>query len=455
MYAIVDLETTGYGTGGNRITDIAIFIHDGKGVIDEWQTFVNPERYIPESITRLTRITNEMVANAPKFYEVAKKVFQMTEGKVFVAHNVSFDYGVLRKEFMQLGGEFERECLCTIKLSRRLFPGLPSYSLGNLCNEMQIVNSDAHRAYGDTKATSELFGILVNRSLEIGEVDLKPVKIKKQINLPPQLDRGKYDQLPESYGVYYFHDTNDEVIYVGKANNIKQRIASHFNDKSHKERLIFEQTADITCKTCGSELISLLLESAEIKKIFPVHNRSQKKLIETHGLFGYQNGNDISCLIIGTNKKRNGALVKFHNIHRAKNLLNGLVEEFELCPKYCGLEKTDGSCFAYSIKKCRGVCCGEESVVDYNQRFDEAIFSLTIPKKDFLIVESGREENEVTVVYVEDGIYQGFGYSNSEKLSIEELKTCIDSYPDNSDTQRILRAYLKNNSEAWIIEPEE
>ena len=454
QYAIIDVETTGYGGAGARITDIAVFIHDGKNIIEEFQTFINPETYIPENITRLTRITNEMVASAPKFYEVAKKIFQLTQGKVFVAHNVNFDYNIIRKEFARLGGAYELETLCTIKLSRRLIPGFKSYSLGNLCNELNIDNKDAHRAYGDARATVELFELLVEKSQELGENDLKPIKIKKQINLPPMLEREVYDQLPETFGVYYFHNAEDEIIYVGKANNIKQRVASHFNDKKRKEQQMFEQTANITYKLCGSELISLLFESAEIKRLFPMYNRSQKKLVETHLLFSYENGGGVTCLAIGSNKQQNEAVATFYNVRQAKNILEALVKEFELCPKYCGLEQSKGACFASGIKKCKGVCANQEPIDDYNQRVAEAMDSLRIPKKDFLILEDGRTGDEMSVISVKDGVYQGFGFCESTQATESEFSAlikCIDDYPDNSDSRRIIRVFLKNNKAARVL----
>lgn len=455
MYAIIDVETTGYGAA-SRITDIAIFIHDGERVVEEFQTFINPETYIPENITRLTRITNEMVAQAPKFYEVAKKIFELTEYKIFVAHNVNFDYGIIRNEFKQLGGVFERETLCTIKLARRLFPGLKSYSLGKLCDQLNINHNDRHRAYGDTKATARLFEMLKIKSEELGEVELKPVSAKKQINLPPLLDKSVYEDLPETYGVYYFYNAKNEIIYVGKANNIKQRVSSHFNDKKRKEQLMFDQTASITFKCCGNELVALLLESAEIKRLLPLYNRSQKKLIETHGLFHYQDRDGVTCLSVGTSRNALKPLVSFYNMRQARNFLESLVKENMLCPKYCGLEKATKGCFASSINNCKGVCCGKETVGDYNARVKNIMEDLALPKCDFYIVEEGRNPGESAVVSVKNGIYQGFGFVEryTEPAPHQQLDEHIQSYPDNSDSRRILRTYLKNDIDKVVWEKE-
>lgn len=452
MYAIIDVETTGYGAAG-RITDIAIFIHDGERVVEEFQTFVNPETYIPENITRLTRITNEMVAQAPKFYEVAKKIFEITEGKIFVAHNVNFDYGIIRNEFKQLGGVFERETLCTIKLARRLMPGFKSYSLGKLCDQLNIPHNDRHRAYGDTKATAQLFAMLKAKSEDIGEVSLKPVSAKKQLNLPPLLDKSVYESLPETYGVYYFYNATGEVIYVGKANNIKQRVASHFNDKKRKEQLMFDQTANITVECCGNELVALLLESAEIKRLFPLYNRSQKKLIETHGLFHYQDREGITCLAVGSTKNAPKPLVSFYNIRQAKNFLESMVQEHALCPKYCGLEKATKGCFASSINNCHGVCCGREQIDEYNKRVENALADLSLPTQNFYILEAGRKPGELAVISVQNGIYQGFGFveDTSKSTATSKLSECVKPYPDNSDSQRILKAYLKNGPTDKVV----
>ena len=156
-YAIVDIETTGGKATRHRITEIAIVLHDGKKILDQWETLINPECYIPHGITELTGITQEMVQDAPKFYEVAKTIVEKTEKAIFVAHNVRFDYGFLREEFKRLGYTFSRRQLCTVRLSRKAFPGLRSYSLGKLIKHFGIKVNDRHRAMADTLATVELF----------------------------------------------------------------------------------------------------------------------------------------------------------------------------------------------------------------------------------------------------------------------------------------------------------
>ncbi|MDO7613440.1 MAG: GIY-YIG nuclease family protein, partial [Crocinitomicaceae bacterium] len=300
MYSIIDLETTGFGATGNKITDISVFVYDGEKVINEFHSLVNPECKISYRITQLTGITDQMVANAPKFYEIAKKVEEITKDTVFVAHNVNFDYGVIRGEFNSLGFEYKRKKLCTVRLSRKLIPGLPSYSLGNLCGAVNIIIEGRHRAYGDAKATVELFGILVG--LDVGGAvfaDSLNTRSKEAI-LPPLLPREIFDSLPSSTGVYYFHNQDGKVIYVGKAKDIRQRVLSHFRDKAKKEVEMSSVTASVTFEETGNELVALLKESADIKYIFPQYNRAQKRTGDTFALFKYEDSQGI--LHLGFNR---------------------------------------------------------------------------------------------------------------------------------------------------------
>ncbi len=164
MYAIIDIETTGGSAKSSKITEIAVFVHNGQKITGSFTSLINPEQKIPWYITRLTGISNEMVANAPKFYEVAKKIVELTAGKIFVAHNVSFDYSFVKEEFKQLGYDFQRKTLCTVQMSRKLLPGHKSYSLGKLCGDLNIVLNGRHRAAGDARATVELFELLLAKN---------------------------------------------------------------------------------------------------------------------------------------------------------------------------------------------------------------------------------------------------------------------------------------------------
>ncbi|MFY0626554.1 MAG: GIY-YIG nuclease family protein [Reichenbachiella sp.] len=448
MYAVVDIETTGRSAQGQKITEIAILIHDGKKVIDEYQTLVNPETSIPYSITQLTGIFDEMVAHSPKFYEVAKKIVQMTEGHIFVAHNASFDYGVLKGEFASLGAEFKRETMCTVKLSRQLLPGHKSYSLGKLCDELDIQIEDRHRAYGDAKATTLLLDLLIAKSNEFGEEKLTAKTNIRVAKMPPLLSGEVFKNLPKATGVYYFHNQEKEIIYVGKANNIRQRVLSHFNDKSLKERTMFEFIADITYELTGNELVALLHESAEIKRLMPKYNHSQKRKTETHGLYVYENQDGILQLMFGKLKAGSLPIHTFYTLGQAKRFIEILVEKNDLCSRYTGLEKTNSSCFRFMIKKCKGVCAGKESIADYNSRLQEVISQMILSQDNYFIEEKGRSENETALVQIKQGAYIGFGFmpSTVQNNSYDQYEKFIEQKEHNSDTQRILRSYLSQNS---------
>ena len=234
-YAIIDVETTGMGIQGNKITEIAIIIHDGTKIIDQYDSLVNPECTIPMTISRLTGIYDYMVSDAPKFYEVAKKVIEITKDCIFVAHNVNFDYNVIHKEFSDLGFPFKRKKLCTVRLSRKLIPGLPSYSLGKLCSSVGIRINDRHRAKGDADATTILFEKLLRLDADNKVFDsfLKPNS--REATLPPGLAKEIFEKLPERTGVYYFRNEKEHIIYVGKALNIKKECSVIFMTKRIKK----------------------------------------------------------------------------------------------------------------------------------------------------------------------------------------------------------------------------
>lgn len=276
MYCIVDLETT--GGKGNKITEIAMIKFDGEKVVDEFTSLINPECSIPYFISKLTGITDEMVTYAPKFYQVAKEVTLFLEGCTFVAHNVFFDFNVLRNEYRELGYDFRSEKLCTVRLARKHFPGHVSYSLGKICATLGISIEDRHRAKGDAQATVELFKRILDRvSRDELEREARP---KHKFSLPPKLDEDLLLQAPEGTGIYYLKDESGQVLYVGKSVNIKKRLASHFrvNLKRKKDVELKNQVANIDYQVTHNELVALILEAQEIKKLRPQFNSSLNRV---------------------------------------------------------------------------------------------------------------------------------------------------------------------------------
>ena len=457
MYAVVDIETTGNGYKGQKITEISIFIFDGKKVLDEFTTLVNPEAPIPSFITNLTGINQAMVRNQPKFYEIAKKVEEITKDTIFVAHNVNFDYNIIQAEFKSLGFDFKRKKLCTVRLSRKIIPGLKSYSLGNICADEGIPISARHRARGDVEATVELFKRSIERddNFTINSF-LNPRS--RQATLPPLLDKSVVDNLPEKHGVYFFKNLKKEVIYVGKANNIKQRVISHFYDKKKKEQNMCLETADISYTKTGSELLALLLESSEIKQRYPKFNRAQRRAGEAIGLFSYEDQKGVIHLAYNRLKLAPNAIMKYYSVAECRTHLEHLCSEFDLCPKYCHLQTNVSSCFHYQLKQCKGICCDKESVKKYNERVREAIKSIGIGAENLVIKEKGRTEKEVGFALILDGIYLGFGYVDKDQASQlerpEEYQFFVQPQKDNKDVQRIISSYLKKKKKLKELENE-
>jgi DNA polymerase-3 subunit epsilon len=455
LYAVVDIETTGNGYKGQKITEISALIFDGKKIVDEFTSLVNPEQNIPTFITNLTGITNAMVRNAPKFYEVAKKVEEITKGTIFVAHNVNFDYNIIQAEFKSLGYDFKRKKLCTVRLTRKIIPGLPSYSLGTICSGENISINGRHRAKGDAEATVELFRRLLERddNFTINSF-LNPRS--RQATLPPLLDKIVVDKLPETFGVYYFKNLAKEVIYVGKANNIKQRVISHFYDKKKKEQTMCLETADVSFTKTGSELLALLLESSEIKHIYPKFNRAQRRAGEAVGLFSYEDQKGIIHLAYNRLKLAPNAIMKYYSVAECRTHLESLCAEFELCPKYCHLQTNVSSCFHYQLKECKGICCDKETVENYNVRVREAIKSVGIGAENLVIKEKGRTKNEVGFALILDGIYKGIGYLDASQDEVlktpEEYQFFVAPKKDNRDVQRIIASYLKKKEKLKALE---
>ena len=440
-FAIVDIETTGSWSASTGITEIAILVHDSEKVVDSFQSLVNPGSPVLPFVTRLTGITNEMLRDAPAFPEVAKKVWEMTEDCVFVAHSVNFDYSYIHRAFKELGADFRRKKLCTVRLSRKIFPGYTSYSLGNICSSLGIPFQDRHRAMGDARATVKLFEQCLAHDKE-GVIISSLKRNSKEALLPPHLPREVFESLPEKTGVYYFHNSGGKIIYVGKANNIRSRVYAHFTGKSARLSFI-NSIANITWKICGSELIALLLESDEIKRHYPVYNQAQKRDRGNYVLTGYIDGKGIHRLLFTKNHRSLKALTTFQSFEQAREFMFRVIDEYELCPKFCGMQTSEGACFDYQVKKCHGICAGKEGVKKYNRRVGRLLKSLQNSMESKLIFDEGRTWNEKSVVLVEDGIYKGFGYFDAaEKIkTVEEAKSIISPFRHTADVQRILNSF--------------
>ena len=448
LYTVIDIETTGNGVKGNRITEIAIFKYDGDSILDEFTSLVNPECEIPYFITGLTGIDNHMVRHAPKLAEITERILDITKDTVFVAHNVNFDYNIIKNQFQDLGVSFTRKKLCTVRLSRKLVPGLHSYSLGKLCTSLNIPLSDRHRARGDAHATV----LLLERMLHTEGA--KPViegflnSRSQEATLPPALSKVNFDSLPTSSGVYYFKNAKEKIIYVGKANNIKKRVLGHFYDKSSKEIVMCQETAHIDFELSGSELLALLMESAAIKHHFPHYNQSQKKPTQQYGIFTYEDRNGILHMGFNKLKLAPNALMTFNTITESRAFLEQVCMDFSLCPKYCHLQENVPVCSHYKISTCEGICREKEPIDSYNEKVKAAVAHIIAKNDDIIIKEKGRNSEEDAFVLLKNGKYAGYGFIEKEKVinSLEDIDAFINPQNDNLDTQRILKSYLSRNT---------
>ncbi|WP_430412818.1 exonuclease domain-containing protein [Kordia sp.] len=445
IYTIIDVETTGRS---NQITEISIFKFDGTTIIDEFTSLVNPNAYIPAHITALTGIDNAMVANAPTFAEIAQDVLNITENTIFVAHNVNFDYNVIRNEFKAIDIEFRRKKLCTVRLSRSLIPGFKSYSLGKLCKSLDIHISDRHRARGDAAATVILFQLLLTQenAEETFQKFLK--RTSKEATLPAHLPSKIFEALPIKPGIYYFKNKKGKIIYVGKAKNIQKRVLSHFYNKTQKELDLCRETADIDFELSGSELVALLMEDAAIKHHYPRYNSASKRTPKSYAIFEYSDRRGVKHLAVNDAKMIPNPLITFYNLRDCRTFIERLCMQFDLCPKYCHLQERVTECSHFLLETCQGICRNEETVANYNERVEKAIYHTVHASKNVVIKEAGRTAEEEAFIIVKNGLYLGYGFIGNE-LQIqhtEELEDHLIKQKDNVDVQRILKKVLLNTA---------
>ncbi len=439
-YSIIDIETTGLSPSQEKITEIAIINHNGSEIEEEFTTLINPEKKIPYRITQMTGINNHMVEGAPKFYEVAKQIVELTEGRTIVGHNVRFDYNFIRNEFLSLGYIYERKTIDTVKLSRKLIPGRRSYGLGKLCKDLEIENPSRHRAAGDAIATTKLFELLLNIEGHPEELNLR--------GFQSDINRSLIEGLPGLPGVYYFFDDARELIYVGKSINIHDRVLSHLNNNLHKKAVEMKnRIKDVQYTLTGNDLTAMLLESHEIKKNQPIYNRQQKRTYFNYGLYSFIDDEGYLNLKVIRIIDELNPLYTYSSSQEGKEHLTSLCEEFNLCQKLCGLYDTSGACFHFQIHNCKGACVGEEPHEDYNERVSYAIENYQFRHQNFFIIDKGRNNEEYSVVKVQNGKYMGFGYVLKEEgdSGLDILNDCITKYRDNKEVRRLIINYLKRN----------
>lgn len=430
MYAIVDIETTGGYAAANDITEVAIIIHDGERVTDNYQTLIKPSVAIPYFIQSLTGISPAMVENAPRFNEVAEIIYKKLQGNIFVAHNVNFDYSFLKHHLAEAGYELNTQKLCTVRLCRKVFPAVPSYSLGNLCRSFNIPIQNRHRAGGDASATALLFDKIM---LNNGEVHIREFlkRNSKEQCLPPNLPKEQIEQLPYTPGVYYFHNQKGKVIYVGKAKNIRYRVSSHFthNGAGRQRQDFLRNIYSISYQNCGTELMAFILENIEIRKYWPHYNSSLKSYSPSFGLYVYEDMNGFSRLIIEKKNTNLKPLYTFNSMIEGNRLLNELIARFSLQ-------------------------VGEDdSPSTFNSRVEQAVEYLQKLLPTFAVVDDRYDADGRSCILIEKGRFYGMGYmpGDASVYSADELKNYLQVYPENDYIRGLVYQYVQKRPEKKVV----
>lgn len=438
MFAIVDIETTGGNAQYGGITEIAILLHNGVTVEGRYETLVNPKQHIPDYITALTGISNYTVAGAPAFEEVAENIYNLLNGRVFVAHNVNFDYSFIHHHLLQCGFNWQAKKLCTVRYARKVLPGKKSYSLGNITRELGIGISNRHRAGGDATATVSLLEHLLQHDDD--KKHLNELLKGRNVHgyLPMHVPEEQINDLPYCAGVYYFHDKSGKVVYVGKAKNLKFRVRSHFanNNPSQRKQEFARNIYSISYQCCATELHALLTEALEIKKRWPLYNRSQKRFEQMYGLYSYEDQTGLIRLAVEKKRKHLPALHSFHRMEEGFSISRKLVNMFDMQEQ-----------LAFAGAKADST--DETLVAAHNIKMKAAIHHLKTNLPGFAIVQKGSDEKgrEVSVGYlIEKGSFAGMGYVNDDCLhDYGSFKAAMQVYQDHDFVRAALHNYADRN----------
>ena len=448
MYAIVDIETTGSYAANNGITELAIVLHDGNKITDRYETLINPLVPIPPYIQVLTGIHSGMLNDAPVFSDIAARIYELLKDAIFVAHHVNFDYSFIKHQLECCGYALDTKKLCTVRLSRKVFPGLTGYSLGKLCRDLDIPILNRHRAGGDADATAILFEKILKNDSQGAVRQMLYGKSREQY-LPPNLPSEQIASLPYTPGIYYFHDQRGKVIYVGKAKNLRSRVCSHFSNNSPglRKQEFLRNIYSVSWQDCGTELMAFLYECIEIRRLWPVYNSSLKRFEQTYGLYMYEDQSGYLRLTIEKKKQHLTAYYSFNGLAEGWQLLRKLVRQFDLCPKLCFIERGNENCSGLLDKSCRGACIHEEPAAEYNKRLMLALESLQNILPSFIIRDRGRDSSEESFILIEKGRFYGMGYLDREMQiqDLETLKESLTAYPEND----YMRGLVYSFAEKW------
>jgi DNA polymerase-3 subunit epsilon len=449
----LDLETTGATATHDRITEIGLIEVERGRFAGEWSTLVNPETRIPPFIEALTGISNDMVALAPTFAEVARELKARLDGKLLVAHNARFDYGFLKNEFSRLGVKYHSRVVCTVKLSRKLFPGHARHNLDSLMQRHGVACGARHRALGDARV---LWDLVQKWRDELGAEALAAAAAAqvKAPTLPPGLSELVLDEIPETPGVYLFYGENEMPLYVGKSVNLRSRVLAHFagDHRLAKDMRIVRQVKRIDWKETAGELGALLEEARLVKELLPTMNRQLRRNSDLCAFAWDPAHRQAPRLIRGADidfSDTANVYGVFRSKRAALDTLRNLAQAFELCLIATGLEKGNGPCFARQIERCRGVCAGKESPAQHDLRLAEALSELKLAAWPFKGRIGVREANgERTELHVLDH------WCHLGTVRSEHELAALDAQPSfDLDTYKILKRFFGGRRDGVEIMP--
>lgn len=451
MYAILDIETTGGKFNEEGITEIAIHKFNGHEVVDKFISLVNPEKEIQPFVVNLTGINNKMLRTAPKFHEVAKRIVEVTQDAILVAHNAQFDYRILRTEFRRLGYNFERKTLCTVDLSKKLIPNAESHSLGKLVRSLGIPVSDRHRANGDALATLKLFKLLLAKDSDKSIIK-DVIRKESQGELSPrQLDIVK--EMPSETGIFYMHNKDGDVIFLAKSNDIKKRVNQKFTKNGPRDRKLQKETKKVTYEKTGSELVALLKENEELLRNKPKYGRKANHRLFSHVVYLITDETGRQALKVGPPKEASRVLTTFSSIQSAAGFIAKVTEEFGLNPRLNGVTKSHLDSNS-SIKENTLVASTDYgNVQEYNDKITQLVDKYSLGKKNLLVVDKGREIGEYSAILIKNGIFQGVGYYdlNYQINNIHILESIITPMRANANAKHIIESYLRKRRVLKVI----
>lgn len=451
-FAILDIETSGGKPKESRIIEIAIIVHDGEKVIETYETLINPEKKIDWFVQKLTGIKDKDVVDSPIFSEVADKILSILNGRIFVAHNISFDYPIVRNEFNRLGIDIRLPHMCTIEASRVLLPGLESYGLKNLTKHLEIDLDNHHRAMDDTLATARIFEHLFtleeNHFEEFVKQDINPSYLHKKLDLQ------FYDDIPNKIGVYRFFNDKKELIYVGKSTHLKHSVESHLKDVSSKKGKEMQgQIARIEYDLVGSALVSHLKEIETLNQSQPKYNGYKKNKDFPFGLYNFKDENGYLNFEI-TKITSDKPLFTFSTKKEGVKWLTKWQQEFDLCQKLCQLQEAESACEDIVTNECAGACIGLENSEFYNIKAIALINKLSFDKKSFILLDKGKTKNDYSFVFVSKG--ECIGYGNILKFLIKKdpknFKKHLIKLENNINYKSIITLHISKNEKIIQID---